>query len=113
MGSHHGCFKRFRRGVCPPLCRARHSLVLVARRLERLQAVAEALRRQHQIDVVMEQVDLSTVDEVIKLHPRLHERDIAIDILINNAGHGLHGPFLDVPLDSLLVMVQLDTSPKD
>ena len=87
-----------------------HSLVLVARRLDRLQALAEALRRQHHIDVVVEQVDLSTVDEVIKLHQRLHERDIAIDILINNAGHGLHGPFLDVPLDSLLAMVQLDVA---
>ncbi len=87
-----------------------HSLVLVARRLDRLQAFAEALRRQHHIDVVVEQVDLLTVDEVIKLHQRLHERDIMIDILVNNAGHGLHGPFLDVPLDSLLAMVQLDVA---
>ena len=65
-----------------------HSLVLVARRLDRLQALAEALRRQYRIDVVVEQVDLSDVAAVIQLHRRLREQGIAIDILINNAGHG-------------------------
>lgn len=85
-----------------------HSLVLVARRLDKLQTLAEALRQQHRIDVVVEQVDLSSVEEVIQLHQRLLERGIAIDILINNAGHGLHGTFLDSQLDAALAMVQLD-----
>src|SRR5918992_4234066 len=34
-----------------------HSLVLVARRLDRLQSLAEALIQQYHIDVVVEQVD--------------------------------------------------------
>jgi len=87
-----------------------HPLVLVARRLDRLQALAEALRQQHRIEVVVEQVDLSLVEEVIQLHQRLLERGIAIDILINNAGHGLHGTFLDAKLDATLAMVQLDVA---
>jgi len=87
-----------------------HSLVLVARRLNRLQALAEALRRQHRIDVVVEQVDLSDIAAVIHLHRRLQERGIAIDILINNAGHGLHSPFVDSQLDAALAMVQLDVA---
>ena len=85
-----------------------HSLVLVARRLDRLQKIAEALRQQFGIEVVVEQVDLSDVAAIIQLHQRLRERDIAIDILINNAGHGLQGPFLDSQLDTALAMVQLD-----
>ena len=68
-----------------------HSLVLVARRLERLQKLAEALRQQHRIEVIVEQADLSDVAAVIDLHQRLCERGISIDILINNAGHGLQG----------------------
>src|ERR1700741_1385601 len=68
-----------------------HSLVLVARRLDRLQALAEALRRQYDINVVVEQVDLSNISAVVQLHQRLRERGIATDILINNAGHGLQG----------------------
>lgn len=84
------------------------SLVLVARRLDRLQALAETLRRQHSTEVVVEQVDLSDIAAVLKLHERLRDRGIEIDVLINNAGHGLQGPFADTPLDAALAMVQLD-----
>src|ERR1043165_6932667 len=72
-----------------------YALVLVARRLDRLQALAETLREEHRVEVVVEQVDLSDVATIVRLQERLRERGIAIDILINNAGHGLQGPFLD------------------
>src|SRR5437899_963268 len=85
-----------------------HSLVLVARRLDRLQRLAEVLRQQFRVDVVVERVDLSSIAAVVQLHQRLRERAIEIDILINNAGHGLQGPFLDGQLDAALAMVQLD-----
>src|SRR3954469_11590981 len=68
-----------------------HSLVLVARRLDRLQKIADELRQQLGIEVVVEQVDLSDVAAIFQLHQRLRERDIIIEILINNAGHGLQG----------------------
>jgi short-subunit dehydrogenase len=85
-----------------------HSLILVARRLDRLEKLAETLRQQYRIDVVVEQVDLSNLAEIVRLHERLRERGIAVDILINNAGHGLQGPFLDSRIDTALAMVQLD-----
>src|SRR3954462_5447624 len=83
-------------------------LVLVARRIEKLQALAIALRERYRVDVIIEQVDLSNVAAVIQLHERLRERGIAIDILINNAGHGLQGTFADGTLDAALAMLQLD-----
>ena len=87
-----------------------HSLVLVARRLDRLQAIAGELRQQFSVEVVVEQVDLSDIPAVKQLRQRLRERGIAIDILINNAGHGLQGPFLNSQLDAALAMVQLDVA---
>jgi short-subunit dehydrogenase len=87
-----------------------HSLVLVARRLDLLQTLAETLRQKYRIEVVVEQVDLSVIEEVTHLYQRLRERGIAIDILINNAGHGLQGSFADCQLDEALAMVQLDVA---
>ena len=85
-----------------------HSLVLVARRLDRLQVLAETLRRRHGVEVVVEQVDLSDITAVVRLHERLDAKGIEVDVLINNAGHGLQGPFAETPLDAALAMVQLD-----
>jgi uncharacterized protein len=58
-------------------------LVLVARRLEKLETLATELRERYRVEVIVEQVDLSNVAAVIQLHRRLRERGIAIDILIN------------------------------
>ena len=85
-----------------------HPLVLVARRLDRLQTLAESLRQAQGVKVLVEQVDLSDVQAVGQLHARLRDQGIAVDILINNAGHGLQGAFLDTPLDAAMAMVQLD-----
>lgn len=84
------------------------SLVLVARRLEKLESLSAQLRERFDVDVIVEQVDLSSIPAVIELHQRLREREVVIDVLINNAGHGLQGPFLDQPLDQALAMIDLD-----
>jgi short-subunit dehydrogenase len=80
----------------------------VARRIEKLEALASELREKYRIDVIVEQVDLSAITAIVDLHKRLRERGVTIDVLINNAGHGLQGPFLDEPLDRTLAMLNLD-----
>lgn len=85
-----------------------HRLVLAARRKDRLETLASTLRQQYQIEVLIEQVDLSDIAAVVDLHARLVDRSVDIDVLINNAGHGLQGPFLSSSLDATLSMIQLD-----
>jgi len=85
-----------------------HSLILVARQWGGLQRLGDELRQKYRIEILAEQVDLSDVAAAIQLHQRLRERGISIDIMVNNAGHVLQGPFLDGPLDAALTMVQLD-----
>lgn len=85
-----------------------HALVLVARRLDRLQALAESLRLQYGTNVLVEQVDLSDIASITRLQKTLRDRGVEIEVLINNAGHGLQGAFTDTPLDAALSMLQLD-----
>ncbi|PKX81496.1 short-chain dehydrogenase [Pectobacterium peruviense] len=84
------------------------SLILVARRLNKLELLAAELRERFNIDVMVEQADLSVITAISDLHSRLREQNIVVDILINNAGHGLQGSFLDQPLDDALDMINLD-----
>ena len=70
------------------------ALVLVARRNERLQALADELREIHpQLDVRIFSADLALEDRRIALAEWLKAEDIAVDFLINNAGLGDHGNF--------------------
>lgn len=85
-----------------------HPLILVARRQDRLEALAHALRQSHPVEVRVEPSDLSDIAAVHQLHTRLVDSGIEVDVLINNAGHGLQGPFLGSHLDAALSMVQLD-----
>jgi len=85
-------------------------LVLVARRLEKLQALARDLHERYSVDVIVEQVDLSAITAVVELHKRLRERGITIGVLINNAGYGWQGPFAEEPLDTAMAMLDLDVA---
>ncbi|NIK08642.1 short-subunit dehydrogenase [Xanthomonas arboricola] len=84
------------------------SLILAARTLSKLESLATELRQSFNVDVIVEQVDLSSIEAVTALHQRLRERGVVVDVLINNAGHGLQGPFLDEALDHSLAMIDLD-----
>lgn len=70
-----------------------HDLVLVARREERLQQLANYLRKDFKVDVTVLAADLSHISEIDRIFDILKERSIPVDILVNNAGLGAWGPF--------------------
>jgi short-subunit dehydrogenase len=83
-------------------------LVLVARRTELMDKLAEELRRKHPVQVVVIGMDLSRPGVGAELKFDLDGRGIAVDILVNNAGFGMHGNFLDQPLQRIADMLQVN-----
>lgn len=70
------------------------ALVLVARRMERLEELRDELaKRDPNLNVLIRAVDLSQRSEVDELCAWLEHEKIAVDFLINNAGLGDRGVF--------------------
>jgi short-subunit dehydrogenase len=84
------------------------NLVLVARRTEPMEALAIELNKKHGVKVVVEGMDLARAGVGVELKARMDARNIAIDVLINNAGYGLYGKFLEQPLVKTMDMLQLN-----
>jgi short-subunit dehydrogenase len=84
-----------------------HSLVLVARNVEALDALATELRSER-IFVHVIPTDLADPASPQRLADELAARHIAISILVNNAGFGWHGPFAKTEVEKTLSMVQVN-----
>ncbi|HEY9103740.1 SDR family oxidoreductase [Chitinimonas sp.] len=84
------------------------NLVLVARRREPMEALAARLRSDHGVKVEVIGMDLARPGVGLELKQLLSERDIAVDVLINNAGYGVYGDFVEQALDRTLDMLQLN-----
>ena len=85
-----------------------YNLVLVARRAEVLEQLATELRAAHGVSVATHAVDLTRPEDVLPLLDRLDGQGTAIDLLVNNAGFGLRGPFSDLPLEHQMEMIALN-----
>jgi short-subunit dehydrogenase len=75
------------------LAQAGVNLVLVARREERLQTLAETLQRQHGVATHVVAADLGAAGAAGALKARLADAGIRVRLLCNNAGAGRWGRF--------------------
>jgi len=90
------------------LARRHCNLVLVARSLEPLHALASELRRSAPISVIAIQLDLSTSGAAQILAEQLSRGGIPVELLVNNAGFGLRGEFRANSLPRQLEMLRLN-----
>lgn len=79
-----------------------YDLILVGRNKDKLNEVKNNIKTK----VKIYDMDLSKEDNVYKLYNEIKDEDI--DILINNAGFGLFGNFIDTSLDRELEMINLN-----
>jgi len=73
-------------------------LVLVARRAELLETLAEELRTARGVDVEVLVADLTDPVDLASVEDRLRA-DPPVDLLVNNAGVGAQGRFAEIPVD--------------
>jgi short-subunit dehydrogenase len=85
-----------------------HNLVLVARNEEALRALAAELEQKHGIKAHVLAKDLADQASAQQIHDELSNRGIAIEVLVNNAGFGTHGPFARSELVKELTMIQVN-----
>ena len=79
-----------------------YDLILVGRNKDKLNEVKNNIKT----DVKIYDIDLSVIDNVYKFYENVKNEDV--DILINNAGFGLFGNFIDTSLDRELEMINLN-----
>jgi short-subunit dehydrogenase len=85
-----------------------HNVVLVARRLDRLEELAAELRDAHGIRAEALATDLIDPEAVRALPGRVEALGLEVSILINNAGYGSSGQFVDLDVASETDMVRLN-----
>jgi uncharacterized protein len=86
-----------------------HNLVLVARDVVRMEALATRLREENDITIDIIKADLTQPNELAVVESRLRD-DSQIGILINNAGASLGGSFIEQTTDDIETLVTLNTT---
>jgi uncharacterized protein len=90
------------------LAERRMNLVLVARRTDVLEQLAQRLRSAHEVRVIVEGLDLSSAGSGTELKQRADAQGIVVEALVNNAGYGLYGDFVEQPLSNTRNMLELN-----
>ena len=83
-------------------------LVLVARNIRQLENLKISILKNHSVQIHLIEKDLSKAHAAEELYDYVIAQQWQIDILINNAGFGYYGMFMDTPLAKDEEMIQLN-----
>lgn len=104
------------------LATARHDVVLVARREDRLERLAQQLTAAAGVRAEVLPADLAVRDDVERVAERLRDTERPVGLLVNNAGHGIgqrfvtgdvdvHDAALDVMVRAVMVLSHAAAGP--
>lgn len=85
-----------------------HNLVLVARNDVDLAHAAATLQTDYQVDVITISKDLFDPENAFSLYDETRARGLRIDILVNDAGQGYYGKFVDTDIRRELAIINLN-----
>jgi short-subunit dehydrogenase len=83
-----------------------YSLVLVARRKEKLEALGKEIQDKHAVAVEILPADLAREEEIQAVEKRIGELG-RIEMLVNNAGYGIPGRFYESNIERQLDMISV------
>ncbi len=92
------------------LAAKKYDLVLVARRLNKLESLRAELENNYGVTVYTFSFDLSKQESAVALYEEIKVKGLEITMLINNAGTGEYGDFTEIPLEKEIQMIQLNIS---
>ena len=85
-----------------------HDLILVARSRDTLELLAAEMRREHGVESTVVAADLSEPDAAARVAREVEARGLRVDVLVNNAGFGLYGSYLETDGERELQMIRLN-----
>jgi uncharacterized protein len=85
-----------------------YNLILVARSEDKLQKLQQELKDQYSIEVEYLLFDLSESNSASDLYKAVNEKNYRVSGLINNAGFGDYGNFVEMPLKKDEEMIALN-----
>lgn len=91
------------------LCAKNHyNLVLVARNKSKLELIKKDLAEKYGVTIHIIIKDLSKTAAAQEVYEAVKKAKLQIDVLINNAGFGTYGPFVDLDTQTELEQIQLN-----
>lgn len=84
------------------------NLVLVARNKAKLNELKKQLEQQHKVDIHVIDKDLSLPNAALEVYEETKRNNLPIDYLINNAGFGDFGMFVETDWNKELQMINLN-----
>ncbi len=84
--------------------------ILLARSEGELHALADTLKTEYGISASVLPADLSTSGVAVDIKRQLDERDLSVDVLVNNAGFGARGRFANLDPERQVDMVQVNVT---
>lgn len=85
-----------------------YRLILVARNRNALRALASELLSRYNAEVWISPKDLAHPAAPLELYQELQEANVVLDVLVNNAGFGGEGPFLQTDWHLEAEMIQVN-----
>jgi uncharacterized protein len=83
-------------------------LILLARKRQALQLLADELRQTYKTQSEVLTADLAESSAPSRVFEHLHANGTRVDVLINNAGFGAQGQVVELPLERQLEMIQVN-----